>query len=101
MPRAGLSRALLTARAAQLADENGWDQLTLASVADAFGVRQPSLYKHVGSLADLRREVTVRGARELSDDLMSSAVGRSGATRRASRACPSGLRVSRRQPASK
>jgi AcrR family transcriptional regulator len=67
-------------QAARIADEKGWDQLTLAAVAEIFGVRQPSLYKHVGSLADLRREVTVRGARELLDDLMSSAVGRSGAT---------------------
>jgi len=79
VPRAGLSRALLTERAARLADENGWDQLTLASVAAAFGVRLPSLYKHVASLAELRRDVSVLGARELSDALMSSAVGRSGA----------------------
>lgn len=80
MPRAGLSRALLTERAARLADENGWDQLTLASVADEFGVRLPSLYKHVGSLAELRRDVSVLGARGLSDALTASAVGRSGAS---------------------
>jgi len=78
MPRAGLSRALLVDRAARLADERGWDQLTLAAVADSFGVRLPSLYKHVGSLAELRRDVSVLGARELSDALMASAVGRSG-----------------------
>ncbi len=78
MPRAGLSRTRVADRAAALADENGWDQLTLAAVADSFGVRLPSLYKHVGSLAQLRRDVSVRGARELSDALMASAVGRSG-----------------------
>ena len=44
MPRAGLSRAVIAADAAELADENGWDQLTLAAVAARFGVRQPSLY---------------------------------------------------------
>jgi AcrR family transcriptional regulator len=79
MPRVGLSRARLADRAAQLADDKGWEQLTLASVADTFGVRLPSLYKHVASLAELRREVSVIGARELSDALMASAVGRSGA----------------------
>jgi AcrR family transcriptional regulator len=78
VPRVGLSRARLAARAARLADENGWQQLTLASVAESFGVRLPSLYKHVGSLAELRRDVSVLGARELSDALTASAVGRSG-----------------------
>ncbi len=78
MPRAGLSRPLLTARAAEIADENGWDQLTLAAVAGAVGVRQPSLYKHVESLAALRRDVSVAGARDLADALTSAAVGRSG-----------------------
>ncbi len=78
MPRAGLSRALLVDRAARIADESGWERLTLAAVADEFGVRQPSLYKHIGSLAELRRDLSVRGAKELSDALMASAVGRSG-----------------------
>ena len=34
MPRAGLSRAVIAADAAEFADENGWDQLTCAAVAD-------------------------------------------------------------------
>src|SRR6476620_2632346 len=78
MPRAGLSRALLVDRAALLADERGWDQLTLAAVADSFGVRLPSLYKHVGSLAELRRDVSVLGARDLLDGLTAAVIGRSG-----------------------
>lgn len=78
MPRVGLSRPQLAARAADLADANGWDRLTLADVAASFEVRLPSLYKHVGSLAQLRRDVSVLGAGELLDALTGAAVGRSG-----------------------
>lgn len=78
MPRVGLSRAQLAERAAELADANGWDRLTLADVAASFGVRLPSLYKHVGSLAELRRDVAVLGARELLEALTGAAIGRSG-----------------------
>jgi len=78
VPRVGLSRAQLAVRAAELADANGWDRLTLADVAASFGVRLPSLYKHVESLAQLRRDVSVLGARELLDALTGAVVGRSG-----------------------
>lgn len=79
MPRVGLTRPQLAERAAEIADVTGWDRLTLADVAASFGVRLPSLYKHVGSLAQLRRDVSVLGARELLDALTTAAVGRSGA----------------------
>ena len=79
MPRAGLSRAVIAAQAAELADGSGWDQLTLAAVAATFGVRQPSLYKHVAGLAELRRDVSVLSGRELHDELSAAAVGKSGA----------------------
>lgn len=79
MPRVGLSRAQVAERAAEIADANGWDRLTLADVAASFGVRLPSLYKHVDSLAQLRRDVSVLGAGELLGVLTAAAVGRSGA----------------------
>jgi AcrR family transcriptional regulator len=78
MPRAGLSRAVIAAGAAELADERGWDELTLAAVAVRFGVRQPSLYKHVAGLAELRRDVSVLAGRELIEELSAAAVGKSG-----------------------
>ncbi len=79
MPRAGLSRAVIAGDAAELADESGWDQLTLAAVAARFGVRQPSLYKHVAGLGELRRDVSVLAAQELHHELTAAAVGKSGA----------------------
>ena len=78
MPRAGLRRDVVALTAAEIADESGWDQLTLAAVAARCGVRQPSLYKHVRSLAELRRDVAVLACRELHADLSRAAVGRSG-----------------------
>jgi len=64
--------------AAEVVDEVGWDQLTLASVADRLGVRLPSLYKHIGSLDDLRRGIGLLALAELRDVLASTAIGRSG-----------------------
>lgn len=68
----------MISEAAELVDEVGWDQLTLASVADRLGVRLPSLYKHIGSLDDLRRGIGLLALAELRDVLASAAIGRSG-----------------------
>jgi AcrR family transcriptional regulator len=78
VPRAGLSRSIVISEAAELVDEVGWDQLTMASVADRLGVRLPSLYKHIGSLDDLRRGIGLLALAELRDVLASAAIGRSG-----------------------
>jgi AcrR family transcriptional regulator len=58
---------------------SGFADLTLAKVAAKAGVAAPSLYKHVGSLADLRREVAVIVVRELTAAGTSASVGRAGA----------------------
>jgi len=77
MPRAGLSAEAVVDAAARLADaDGGLDQLTLARVAAAVGVRTPSLYSHVGGLDDLRRRLAVRGAAELAATLRDAAVGK-------------------------
>ncbi len=78
MPRAGLTQARVVAEAAALADDVGFDRLTVAGVAARFGVRLPSLYKHVQGLDALRRLITTLAIRELADELRSAAVGKSG-----------------------
>jgi AcrR family transcriptional regulator len=65
--------------AAVLADEVGLGKLTLATLAGRLGVRQPSLYKHIDSLAGLHRDIAVHAKRELGDVLARASVGRSGA----------------------
>jgi AcrR family transcriptional regulator len=78
VPRAGLSRPVVVAAAADLADEVGWEQLTLAGLAGRLGVRLPSLYKHIDSLDGLRRDVAVLATTELGASVGAAAVGRAG-----------------------
>ncbi|MFC4777405.1 TetR-like C-terminal domain-containing protein [Paenibacillus sp. GCM10023252] len=58
-PRAGLDLTIIVKAAANRADQDGYDELTLASVAQELGVRSPSLYNHVGGLPELRVHVAV------------------------------------------
>ena len=78
MARAGLTPQRVVDEAALVADEIGLDQLTLAAVAERFGVALPSLYKHVRGIDDLRRGLAVAGIRALAGELQRAAVGRSG-----------------------
>ncbi|WP_432840035.1 TetR/AcrR family transcriptional regulator [Dactylosporangium sp. CA-092794] len=77
MPRAGLTRQAVVEEAERVVDELGLDGLTLASLAERLGVRQPSLYKHIEGVASLRRAITMRAAREVTEALSRAAVGRS------------------------
>lgn len=77
MPRVGLDTGAVVAAAAQLADAEGLDAVTLARLAADLGVRAPSLYSHVDGLADLRRRMAARGARELGSQLQAAVAGRS------------------------
>ena len=74
----GIDRERVVAVAAELADEVGLDQLTLAQVAARLGVRLPSLYNHVEGLPGLRRELALRGLRQLLERLGGAAIGKSG-----------------------
>jgi AcrR family transcriptional regulator len=82
VPRAGLTRSAVTDVALDLVDAGGpagFDTLTLAAVAAKAGVAVPSLYKHVGSLADLRRLVATESVTELARVLAAATIGRAGA----------------------
>ncbi|MDQ6784925.1 MAG: WHG domain-containing protein [Actinomycetota bacterium] len=78
MPRAGLSTDVVVAEAARVADEVGFDRLTLAAVAERLGVRLPSLYKHIAGLDELRRRLAVLAVSGLGDAITTAAVGRAG-----------------------
>ena len=78
MARAGLDPDTVVAAAAQLVDEAGLSELTLAALAARLGVRTPSLYGHVGGLDDLRARLALRGAQTLATGLSRAVAGRSG-----------------------
>ena len=77
MPRAGLNPDVVVDVALALVDEKGLDALSLAAVADRAGVAAPSLYKHVGSLADLRTLMAARIMRQISASFAEVVMGRS------------------------
>ncbi|MCD9623977.1 TetR-like C-terminal domain-containing protein [Rhabdothermincola salaria] len=63
--KVGLGLADVVDAAAAVADRDGLDAVTLATVATALGVKAPSLYAHVAGLDGLRRELGREGARRL------------------------------------
>ena len=78
MPRAGLSTDAVVDVALAVVDEKGLDGLSLAAVADRAGVAAPSLYKHVGSLAELRDLMAMKVLRQLTGRFAGDIMGRSG-----------------------
>jgi AcrR family transcriptional regulator len=59
-------------------DNSDATPLTLAALAVQLGVRQPSLYKHIDGLDDLRRSIAVRAKLELAAVMTRAAVGKAG-----------------------
>lgn len=78
MPRAGLGSASVTEAAAALADEIGFENLSMGLVAERLGVKTPSLYKHVPSQAELAHRVAVLAMNELADAIRDATQGRAG-----------------------
>jgi AcrR family transcriptional regulator len=77
MPRAGLTTDAVVDVALALIDEKGLEALSLAAVADRAGVAAPSLYKHVGSLADLRDLMAIKVMRQMTAHFAAVVMGRS------------------------
>jgi AcrR family transcriptional regulator len=78
MPRAGLTADTVVDVAIAILDEQGPDALALSVVAVRAGVATPSLYKHVGSLAELRSRVSVRILSEMTAAATEAVLGLSG-----------------------
>ncbi|MPY58801.1 TetR/AcrR family transcriptional regulator [Streptomyces spongiae] len=78
MPRAGLDAATVVAAGAELADEIGFAELTMARLAERVGVKAPSLYKHVAGQDDLNRRIAALALAEVADTLGTAIQGRSG-----------------------
>jgi len=78
VPRAGLNRGLVVEHALAVVDEGGprgFETLSLSAVAARTGVAVPSLYKHVGSLEDLKTAVATVAVRELAAALAGATIG--------------------------
>ncbi|WP_399891253.1 TetR-like C-terminal domain-containing protein [Streptomyces sp. BBFR51] len=78
MPRVGLTTARVVAAAADLADETGFEAVTVSALARHFGVKDASLYTHVRNLQDLRVRVALLAGGELIDEITTAVAGRAG-----------------------
>lgn len=73
-----LSPAAVVAEAAELADQDGFDAVTLSAVARRLGVRTPSLYSHVRDREALLDGVTGLALAELAARIGEAVAGRAG-----------------------
>lgn len=77
MARANLSPAVVIAAAAELADQEGFDAITLSALARRFGVQTASLYSHVRDRSALLHAVHELALGELADRVALAIAGRS------------------------
>ncbi|MCM3299385.1 TetR/AcrR family transcriptional regulator [Streptomyces pseudogriseolus] len=77
-PRVGLTAERLTAAAAELADEVGFDQVTVSELARRFDVKVASLYSHVKNSHDLKTRIALLALEELADRAADALAGRAG-----------------------
>ncbi|VXA94287.1 TetR/AcrR family transcriptional regulator [Aeromicrobium sp. 9AM] len=78
MPRVGLTTEKVAVMGAELADELGFDQVTISEIARRCGVRVASLYSHVKGSDDLRDRIAVMALDDLADRGGEALAGRSG-----------------------
>lgn len=77
-PKVGLELTEILAAAAELADQFGMQEVTLANLAKKLGIRPPSLYNHFDGLGGLRKKMAIYGIYRLYEVLAQAAIGVSG-----------------------
>ncbi|GII27474.1 TetR/AcrR family transcriptional regulator [Planotetraspora mira] len=78
MARAGLTAERLTRAAADLADEIGFQNVTVSALARSFGVKPAALYSHIKDVQDVRVRVALLALAELADRAAAALAGRAG-----------------------
>ncbi len=76
--RGPIDKELVVETAAQIADAEGLDEVTLTRVAKALNISQPALYRHVEGYDDLIRSLGLRGRQVLGEALAEAALGVAG-----------------------
>lgn len=77
-PRAGLTTDRLVRAGADLADEVGFDQVTVSALAKQFDVKVASLYSHLKGSQDLRTRIALLALEEMADRVSTALAGRAG-----------------------
>jgi AcrR family transcriptional regulator len=77
-PKVGLELTEILEAAAELADQFGVQEVTLANLAKKLGIRPPSLYNHFDGLGGLRKKMAINGIDRLYGILAQAAIGVAG-----------------------
>ncbi|MCR8641217.1 TetR/AcrR family transcriptional regulator [Paenibacillus sp. N1-5-1-14] len=77
-PRIGLDLPTILEAATEIADTQGFDQVTLAAIAQKFNIRPPSLYNHVNGLQGIRQLLKLHGLTILHSNLSQAVQGKNG-----------------------
>ncbi|GAB2967946.1 TetR-like C-terminal domain-containing protein [Streptomyces pseudoechinosporeus] len=78
MARAGLTTARVVEAAAELADEVGFENVTVTALARQFGVKDASLYSHVKNVQELRTRLALLAGGEMIERIELAVAGRAG-----------------------
>ncbi|MGY1433877.1 TetR/AcrR family transcriptional regulator [Streptomyces reniochalinae] len=78
MARAGLSKQRLIRAGAELADEVGFDRVTVSALARRFDVKVASLYSHLRNSHDLKTGIALLALEELAERAADALAGRAG-----------------------
>ncbi|MFJ2605337.1 TetR/AcrR family transcriptional regulator [Streptomyces sp. NPDC087425] len=78
MVRVGLTAERLALAGAELADEVGFEQVTVSALARRFDVKVASLYSHVRNSHDLKTRIALLVLAEMADRAASALAGRAG-----------------------
>ncbi|MCX3062009.1 TetR/AcrR family transcriptional regulator [Streptomyces beihaiensis] len=76
--RVGLSAQRLARAGAELADEVGFERVTVSALARRFDVKVASLYSHVKSSHDLKTRIALLALEEMADRAAEALAGRAG-----------------------
>ncbi|MEV1022924.1 WHG domain-containing protein [Streptomyces sp. NPDC050264] len=78
MVRVGLNAERLARAGAELADEVGFEHVTVSALARRFEVKVASLYSHVKNSHDLKTRIALIALEELADRAAEALAGRAG-----------------------
>jgi len=76
--RIRLDKNAVVQAAAKLVNAEGMEALTLSRLAEELGIQTPSLYNHIEGLTGLQKELAVLNAKNITECMSESAIGKSG-----------------------
>ncbi|MGG4144576.1 WHG domain-containing protein [Paenibacillus algorifonticola] len=77
-PRIGLDVPTIVRTAAEIANTQGLEAVTMASLSQKLGIRSPSLYNHIDGLSGVKLALAIYGLREMNEQMSKAVEGLTG-----------------------